>query len=132
VTPYTLNDVYFTDINTGTAVGESGTIIQTTNGGLSWTSQTISGYPTLFGVCFTDNDTGMVVGEFGLILRTTDGGENWSNTSPSWIGGVTMNNVSFVNGNIGTVVGGNQIYGWYGIILHTTDGGLSWTNRLKK
>lgn len=129
VTPYTLNDVYFTDINTGTAVGANGTIIQTTNGGVSWTSQTIPGWPELFGVCFTDPDTGMVVGDFGLILRTTDGGANWINTAPSWIGGVPFKGVSFVNGNTGTVVGGYQLLGWYGFILHTTDGGSTWINQ---
>jgi photosystem II stability/assembly factor-like uncharacterized protein len=129
VTPYTLNDVFFTDINTGTAVGESGTIIQTVNGGTSWTSQTIPGWPELFGVCFTDADTGMIVGDFGLILRTTNGGANWVNTAPSWIGGVPFKGLSFINGNIGTVVGGYQLMGWYGFILRTTDGGFTWVDQ---
>ena len=35
----TLNGVFFTDANTGTAVGDVGTIIRTTNGGTNWTCQ---------------------------------------------------------------------------------------------
>ena len=32
-------DVYFTDANTGTAVGEAGIILRTTDGGNTWTTQ---------------------------------------------------------------------------------------------
>jgi photosystem II stability/assembly factor-like uncharacterized protein len=34
-----LNGVSFADADTGTAVGDFGTIFRTTNGGTSWTSQ---------------------------------------------------------------------------------------------
>ena len=34
-----LSGVSFTDANTGTAVGDHGTILRTTNGGASWTAQ---------------------------------------------------------------------------------------------
>jgi hypothetical protein len=48
--PYPLYSVYFTDANTGYAVGLNGTILKTTNGGtgysdLSFTSKTLNIYP---------------------------------------------------------------------------------------
>jgi hypothetical protein len=66
--------VSFTDANTGTAVGDAGTIVRTTNGGTTWVAQTSGTGSFLFGVSFTDANTGTVVGGPGIILRTTDGG----------------------------------------------------------
>ncbi len=71
----TLYRVHFTDANTGTAVGEYGTILRTTNGGSSWTSQTSGTTISLLGVSITDANTGTAVGQTGTILRTTTGGE---------------------------------------------------------
>src|SRR4029078_12326424 len=57
-----LNAVSFTAASNGTAVGEVGTILRTTDGGANWTIQT-SGYEgtgmSLFGVSLTDANTGM-------------------------------------------------------------------------
>jgi photosystem II stability/assembly factor-like uncharacterized protein len=68
--------VSFTDANTGTAVGDSGTILRTTDGGTTWTTQRSDPNQILFGVSFTDANTGTVVGwdvgDSGIILRTTD------------------------------------------------------------
>ena len=55
-------DVSFTDANTGTAVGGYGTILRTTNGGTTWTSQTSGTTNHLLGVSFTDANTGTAVG----------------------------------------------------------------------
>jgi photosystem II stability/assembly factor-like uncharacterized protein len=65
------------DTNNGTAVGDSGTILRTTNGGNSWIPQTSGTTKTLYGVSFTDANNGTVVGfEFGgtgIILRQQTG-----------------------------------------------------------
>src|SRR6201989_3006333 len=80
-----LNAVSFTDANNGTAVGEGGTILRTTDGGAHWTIQT-SGYEgsglTFAGVSFTDANTGMAGGtnlstDNAAVVRTTDGGSTW-------------------------------------------------------
>ena len=68
----------FTDANNGTAVGECGTILRTTNGGTTWTSQTSGTTNSLWGVSFTDANNGTAVGAYGTILRTTNGGTNWT------------------------------------------------------
>ncbi len=63
--------VHFVNATTGTAVGDGGTILRTTDGGSSWVSQTSGTSTTLFGVSFTDAMTGTAVGTGGTILRTT-------------------------------------------------------------
>ena len=72
-----LNSVHFTDINTGYAVGEGGTVLKTVNGGASWiilSYQTTSNF--LQSVYFTDDNFGYAVGEAGIILKTINGGKN--------------------------------------------------------
>jgi photosystem II stability/assembly factor-like uncharacterized protein len=66
--------VSFTDANTGTAVGQGGTIVRTADGGATWTAQNSGTTKYLFRVSFTDANNGTAVGIEGTILRTTDGG----------------------------------------------------------
>jgi photosystem II stability/assembly factor-like uncharacterized protein len=119
--------VYFTDVNNGTAVGDAGTILRTTNGGIDWTSQS-SGITTgwLKGVFFTDVNNGTAVGydnsnHVGAIIRTIDGGTNWT----SQTSGTTkpLYDVSFTDPNNGIVVGTEST------ILRTTNGGTNWTSQ---
>src|SRR6266545_16156 len=126
--------VSFTDPNNGTAVGEGGTILRTTNGGAHWTIQT-SGYEgtgiNFLGVSFTDANTGTAAGlNLGVgnavVVRTTDGGNTWVtkySNSATWITGV-----SFSDANTGTVIGVDFNLG-AALILRTTDGGDTWTSQ---
>src|SRR6266513_2450636 len=72
-----LRGASFVDANTGTVVGEYGTIVRTTNGGNSWTVQVSGTTQALWAVSFKDSNKGTAVGEGGIILGTTDGGANW-------------------------------------------------------
>jgi len=102
-----------------TVVGESGTILRTNDGGLTWVPQTSGTSGILIGVDFTDINTGTAVGQNGTILRTIDGGVTWNPQTSGvsdWLSAVT-----FTDANTGTVVGN------IGIILRTTDGGANWT-----
>jgi polyhydroxybutyrate depolymerase len=113
-----LYGVSFTDINNGTAVGDAGTILRTTDGGGNWIIQPSGTGYSLSAVHFTDSTTGTVVGYAGKILRTTDAGNTWVNQSSgltNWLYGV-----SFANENYGWAVGAS------GKILHTTNGGNNW------
>jgi photosystem II stability/assembly factor-like uncharacterized protein len=90
-TTSTLYSVYFTNSNTGYAVGGAvtmvdsglnylakpykGTILKTTDGGATWTSQPSGTIYPLYSVFFTDANTGYAVGEDGVILKTITGGE---------------------------------------------------------
>ncbi|MBE0572719.1 MAG: hypothetical protein IH618_14345 [Ignavibacteriaceae bacterium] len=118
----TQNDLWsvcFSDTNNGWVVGENGTIIHTTDGGLTWQFQTSGISSPLYSVFFIDNNTGWVVGDFGVILHTSNGGMNWN--SQSGVTNFQLWDVHFVNSNIGWAVGGR--------IIHTTNGGVNWTEQ---
>jgi len=61
-------------MNNITAVGDGGTILRTTNGGINWISQSSGTTENFRGVSFTDVNNGTVVGDYGTILRTNNGG----------------------------------------------------------
>src|SRR5512140_877139 len=66
--------VCFTDANTGTIVGDRGTILRTTDGGASWVSKSNgTSWDDFSGVSFIDANIGTAVSISGTILRTTDG-----------------------------------------------------------
>jgi hypothetical protein len=115
-----LFSVYFTDSNTGWAVGISGTILKTTDGGNNWILHIIITTRYLYSVYFTDLNTGWTVGDYGTILKTADGGNNWIfQLSASSYG---LSSTYFTDSNIGWAVGD------YGTILKTTNGGVSFIN----
>src|ERR1700730_7346959 len=63
----------------GWVVGEYGTILQTRDGGSTWTRQTSGTQSWLSSVSFAaDNQRGWVVGEKGTIQQTRDGGASWT------------------------------------------------------
>jgi photosystem II stability/assembly factor-like uncharacterized protein len=128
-TTKTLHSVYFTDANTGYAVGDSGTILKTTNGGTNWDMKYSGTSSNLYSVQFTDPLTGYTVGDNNIILKTIDCGENWINQS---IGvSADLSSVSFPATDTGYVRG--FFYDWqisdtlYTYIFKTINGGNLWT-----
>lgn len=63
--------------NTGITVGDSGTILRTTNGGSNWTAATSGTTANLYGVNMPATNTGYAVGAGGTIVKTTTG-TTWS------------------------------------------------------
>ncbi len=122
ITQNNLCDVTLINENTGWAIGDSGTIIKTTNGGIDWFTQESNTVYSLRGVNFIDVNSGWAVGENGTILKTSDGGSNWILQTS----GVTnnLNDVSFVNENVGLAVGEN------GRVMQTNDGGNTWVAQM--
>src|SRR6266567_522356 len=112
-----LNGGYLLDSGVGFVVGDAGTIVKTTDAGMTWSPLTSGTMNALHDVYFFDATQGIAVGEQGLILRTTDGGAGWQDVDS----GVedTLRSVSFsgVNGICG---GDSQT------ILYSTDAGASW------
>jgi len=76
-----LNGAYILDSGIGFVVGDSGTILKTTDAGATWAPLVSGTTTTLHGVYFFDANAGVAVGEPGLILRTTDGGTAWGPVS---------------------------------------------------
>ncbi len=121
----TLNNIKFSDTQTGFFVGDYGIIYKTTNAGAEWISLISS--PVVhnnyfYDIEFTDDTTGYVVGTSGSLLKTTDGGETWSakNTGISDVY-TSLNKIQMINSNTGYAVGN------MGAIIKTTDAGETWT-----
>ncbi len=117
----TLLDVKFIDRSHGWAVGESGVIVATADGGETWTSQS-SGYElTLHGVDFADELNGWAVGQLGLILNTSDGGRTWSVQGKDAALGQNLIKVHFHDISDGWIITERGSFA-----LRTTDGGNTW------
>jgi photosystem II stability/assembly factor-like uncharacterized protein len=116
-----LNSVFFTDNNTGYAVGDNGCILKSVNAGENWTQQ-ISGVPyKLNSVFFNTAEEGFISGDYGVILKTSSGGINWTivNVLNS---GERFNSVFFSSAQTGYAAGDN------GKFYKTTDSGEYWNN----
>jgi photosystem II stability/assembly factor-like uncharacterized protein len=65
-----LNKVQFVDANTGWAVGDSGIILHTSNGGVDWVQQASGTNLNLVDISFVNANTGWVLAiEWGQILK---------------------------------------------------------------
>jgi photosystem II stability/assembly factor-like uncharacterized protein len=133
-TPYELFGVSFPDATHGHLVGTVGTILATTDGGVSWAPQAAPLSPgddgateVVDGVSFVDPRHGHAVGSGGTLLATSDGGTTWiaqPKPPPAVLDGQAVawsfRDVSFSDPDTGYVIGGR------GSILSTVDGGASW------
>ena len=79
-----LYDISYIENNIATAVGDSGVILRTIDGGVTWSPQYNPeipryrrGYHRLNSISYVDRENGTIVGDFDIILRTTDGGVLW-------------------------------------------------------
>jgi photosystem II stability/assembly factor-like uncharacterized protein len=90
----------------GYAVGESGTILKTSDAGLSWQPQQSGTVESLNNVFFLDTDMGFAVGSNGIILKTIDGGVpveltsfsatvNKNDVMLNWVTATELNNRGF-------------------------------------
>jgi photosystem II stability/assembly factor-like uncharacterized protein len=113
-----LNSIYFTDASNGYAVGNNGTILKTTNAGISWVAKSSGTTSNLNSIYFINTTTGYIVGDNGTILTTND-----SSTWATQAGGTNnnLNSVYFTDANHGYAVGAN------GIILSFD--GANWTSQ---
>jgi photosystem II stability/assembly factor-like uncharacterized protein len=133
-----LNAVVFVDSSRGWAVGNSGSILHTTDGGGTWSIQASGTTINLNDVDFLDMNTGWAVGttvdQYGdrgnfIVLHTTDGGAAWATQSSD--SGFYFSSVDFVDENHGWIAGAGSGGYWQdtfpAIILYTSDAGVSWT-----
>jgi photosystem II stability/assembly factor-like uncharacterized protein len=118
-----LNGISASDASVAYAVGASGTVQKTTDGGANWSSQTTDSNYVLYGVNAVSSTTAYAVGKNGsdgVILKTTDG-TNWITTQT--VSGTPLNAISVVetNPNVAFAVGDGSV------IMQTTDGS-TWLN----
>jgi photosystem II stability/assembly factor-like uncharacterized protein len=112
-----LNGGYLLDAAVGFVVGDAGTILKTTDAGMTWSPLTSGTTNALHDVYFFDATQGVAVGEQGLILRTTDGGAGWQGVTSGVKDALSSVSFSGVNG----ISGGDSQD-----ILFSTDAGASW------
>lgn len=118
---------FFTDSLKGWCVGDSGIILNTTNGGNIWSRQQTSLNHFVFDVSFINSLTGWCIASDlnvypnPVLLKTTNGGANWQHYIM-----LDTNMLLF------TCYFKNSLTGWLagynGVILKSTDGGINWVN----
>ncbi len=120
-----LRKIFFVDANNGWASGLTGTIIHTSDGGISWVLQNSTVTTPIVDVFFINNNLGWAltfpeVPPFGTtVLKTTNGGLDWFKDS-TFFENEIMYTVFFFDERVG-FLGGNGI-------KKTTNGGLTWVN----
>jgi len=79
IAPYSCNSVEFINENTGFFTSSYYKIYKTTDGGNTFTSQSLnSGFDNLYATGISSNGSGIAAGFKGYIYKTTDYGNNWS------------------------------------------------------
>jgi len=111
---------FLPDGRNGWAVGDAGTIVHTTDAGVSWAAQVSSTSFSLRAVWFTSAQVGYAAGFGGTIMRTQNAGANWSRIT-TLAAGENLNDICFTDSERGWAVGAN------GLIARTGDGGATWT-----
>lgn len=116
-----LNSLSFPNDITGFAVGDSGKIHKTTDGGLSWFEQVSNTVNNLYGVSFYNLSYGYIVGQNGIIIRTTNSGTIWyQNSNPLT---QDLNCVQMVTNNSTAIAVGSSSTEIY---CSTANGGTNW------
>lgn len=128
-TPTTRNlqRVYFIDSVKGWIVGDSGTIVRTTNGGKSWAVQNSAITTPITEIFMLNERLGWALSItpwtepnvwYGTtMLTTTDGGEEWSSVQ---FDSLVFYSIFFLDSLHGWMGGEN------GDLVETTDGGTTW------
>ena len=116
----------FLDANNGWVVGSNGTIMKTTDGGATWSSQSLPANKSgqmLNDVAFFDGSKGVITGENNAFF-TVDGGLTWQvSAGPS---GDNLNSIVIVNSTTAFAVGNN---GTKGVVFRTGTSGSGWAKK---
>ncbi|MEO7356165.1 MAG: YCF48-related protein [Ignavibacteria bacterium] len=113
-----LDQLYFSDLNTGTVVGNNNTILRTINGGVNWELQTSTPSDRFNSIFFLNSNTGFICAS-SSIRKTINGGTNWLQITN--VGGY---DIIFTDTSTGYACG------VAGRIRKTTDGGFNWVNQV--
>jgi photosystem II stability/assembly factor-like uncharacterized protein len=114
--PSTLYALDFPTPQIGYAVGQSGAVLKSTDGGESWNQLPFVLRLDWFGVKFINENLGWICGENGVIYRTTDGGDNWELQYA--LGWSNLRSIDFADSLHGIAVGDG------GLVVQTDNGGI--------
>lgn len=125
-----LNNITFIDSFHGWILGDSGTILHSSDGGSTWEIQYCPVGGSFGDISMVDSLNGWIVGHgpdtSGYILKTTDGGDNWIlyDTSPHYI-----YDVWFTDEAHGWIIGEAEER-MPCMLRSTVDGGVTWSEML--
>jgi len=110
------NDIKFVNGYVGVIVGDSGTILRTTNSGLNWNHISINTSKNLKSISITQNYI-YVCGDSGILICSSNMGESWDIIPFQFQ--TNLSDIFFIDTINGYVVGENSIF-------KTTNKGMSW------
>lgn len=125
---FSITKVFVQNRDTVYAVGDSGVLLKTNDGGLTWGQILLPTTCRLFSITFPTTSAGYICGENGTLLKTIDGGSSWqqciTNTN------LHLRCLTFFNDTIGWIGGSSSksltsFSSDSGIILKTSNGGIS-------
>lgn len=114
-----LNDVKFLNSSVGFAVGNSGTVIKTSDGGENWSNVSYSGFSSHFTNCSVIDAQTVWVVSFGGVYKTTNGGSSWTVVTNT-LSAFSYYDVQFLNATTGYLLTDAGI-------AKTVDGGVNWS-----
>jgi photosystem II stability/assembly factor-like uncharacterized protein len=114
-----LNDIGFFNSTDGIAIGNYGTLLKTTNAGVSWEHYFLEAPKNLTSLDIVDANTAFIAGDNGLVLKSTNAGSSWITLNTQC--DTNLTGIKFYDQNNGYAVG------FFGTIIKTTNGGSSWT-----
>ncbi len=116
-----LNTISHFNSDTLIASGSGGTLLRSTNGGVSWNSGVVNPATEYWSSSFVASGIGWVVGSGGTIIKTTDAGTTWNPQSSGTTG--SLNGVYAFDDQNAIAVGDG------GKVLKTTNGGTNWISQ---
>ncbi len=125
--PKWLYSIHFANSTTGFISDSDGQIYKSTDGGETWEIISKPSSTAISNVyCLSDIDI-ISISYDGSIFKSTDGGETWNSKSNPGSNSAYLNEIYFIDDNVGFIVGGSQ-YGQGAELFKTTDRGETWTD----
>ena len=119
IVTYGLYSLYFFNENSGWICGDSGKLLKTTDGGISFSGEISGSEKYISDIVFINDLTGWYSSGEKKIFKTTNGGGEWfvphQETFSAGVGAV-----QFVNSDIGLA------FTYDNKILNSSDGGTTW------
>ncbi|HTK80804.1 MAG TPA: CotH kinase family protein [Bacteroidota bacterium] len=112
-------DIKFADAVNGFAVGDQGTLLRTTDAGLTWSADSIGIGLPFRSIAIPALNNLFAAGEHGALYRSIDTGKTWSRIDLGTFRG--LRGVTFLNSQKGWV------FGEGGTLFETNNGGDSWS-----
>jgi photosystem II stability/assembly factor-like uncharacterized protein len=120
-TAYNLSDINFFNSKIGWLCGTNSTILNTKDGGNTWSKQSISYNGDFNTICFPTESNGFVGCGSGEMYSTTNSGSTWSKVNLN-LNHKTITKIYFLNKNIGYFCGDK------GYLYKTTNSGKNWNS----